>query len=136
MHVKIPNGILISSRASDIRECLSRIFCSRHSSSRRKARYFVGVVGACSPVTTVSQSLAGYFFAPIVVFPLSRASSDFKRFPPTKAALSHFCGSLLMKDKSRYFTLNRGVRVVYLSPIRARNRRHRFLEEFLDHLDG
>lgn len=52
------------------------------------------------------------------------AWSDFKRFPPAKANAFSFRSLLLMKDKSRYFMLNRETfhaHVVYLSPIREKS---------------
>lgn len=52
------------------------------------------------------------------------AWSDFKRFPPAKVNAFSFRSLLLMKDKSRYFMLNRETfhaHVVYLSPIREKS---------------
>jgi len=76
-----------------------------------------------NPLTTTSQFLAGYVFVPSRSL-FTSASSDFKRFPAARAVLSHFYGSLLMKDKSRYFMLNRGVpysRGLFTSDIREKS---------------
>lgn len=100
------------------------VFAS-YGSSGWKAHHFVEVAGARQSFNhRLAIPRGGTFLHPPASSPLTFASSDFKRFPAARAALSHFYGSLLMKDKSRYFMLNRGVphsRSLFTSDVREKS---------------